>query len=234
MAILLLITNIWAINWQGTGNLSQENTTVIWEYINPNFDLKWIRSTLTSSSDTKLVDFSKQLSDYLNLQWNEAWNVVVAYINDGTNFDTVFYGYAFRDHWLWYNGIQTNDFTYLTFIIWKDYNCAQWYSINSNLFVTSFPSSYADSNNIQSAMRSLRDSLVRDEVWKAAQAYVNTLQSDAMVASTVGADNAFSVIMSQASSSFYARVCAKGYIINYSFVGKTPSAWGSALVLQMR
>jgi len=44
--------------------------------------------------------------------------------------DGVVDGYAFRDHWLWYND---NDISHLSFIIWKDYNCdpSDWFSWNS-------------------------------------------------------------------------------------------------------
>jgi hypothetical protein len=58
--------------------------------------------------------------------------VVVAYIADKSNSDSVVYGYAFRDHWMWYNGFLMDDGYYVSFIIWKDYNCKGWTSINFN------------------------------------------------------------------------------------------------------
>jgi hypothetical protein len=58
--------------------------------------------------------------------------VVVVYTTDSTNFDSVVFGYAFRDHWMWYNGYAMDDGHYVSFIIWKDYNCNGWASINRN------------------------------------------------------------------------------------------------------
>lgn len=63
--------------------------------------------------------------------WDQFWNVFVV-VQDASS-DTVIYGYAFRDHWLWRNNVifgdlSTGPFTYPTgknigLIIWKDYNC---------------------------------------------------------------------------------------------------------------
>jgi hypothetical protein len=61
--------------------------------------------------------------------------VVVVIYEDATSSDTVVYGYAFRDHWMWYNGFVMDDGNYVSFIIWKDYNCDGWASINSNSLV---------------------------------------------------------------------------------------------------
>ena len=67
----------------------------------------------------------------MNTLWNPAWNVVVVILTDN-NADTVLYGYAFRDHWMWYNGYLMADGKFVAFIIWKDYNCAKWWSYDAN------------------------------------------------------------------------------------------------------
>jgi hypothetical protein len=61
--------------------------------------------------------------------------VVVVYNSDGISSDSVVYGYAFRDHWMWYNGFLMDDGALVAFIIWKDYNCVTWSTINSNTLV---------------------------------------------------------------------------------------------------
>lgn len=68
------------------------------------------------------------VSNDLNDKWHPAWNVVIAYYPDRKNYDTVLYGYGFRDHWFWFNGVQVA-IGYVSFIIWKDYNCIKWYTI---------------------------------------------------------------------------------------------------------
>jgi hypothetical protein len=56
---------------------------------------------------------------------------VVGYISEGSNNgDSVLYGYAFRDHWMWYNGFLMDDGHYVSFVIWKDYNCIGWITFN--------------------------------------------------------------------------------------------------------
>lgn len=123
--ILMLLSRGDGIAWQGVGNLSKENRTVIWAYIDEKFDLNWNGYTPKST----IGDFAAGLSDNLTALWDAAWNVVVTIDVNGTQFDTVVYGYAFRDHWMWYNGFKRNDDKYTSFVIWKDYNClGNWFS----------------------------------------------------------------------------------------------------------
>jgi hypothetical protein len=42
-------------------------------------------------------------------------------------------GYAFRDHWMWFNGYSYLGRTF-SFVIWKDYNCVAWISIDDSTF----------------------------------------------------------------------------------------------------
>jgi hypothetical protein len=40
--------------------------------------------------------------------------------------------YAFRDHWMWFNG-----YSYIgrifSFVIWKDYNCVAWITVGNSV-----------------------------------------------------------------------------------------------------
>ena len=73
MAVLLILQQpVAALNWQGTGNLNNDNLTVIWNYIHDNL----------ANQITDLEGFSEGLSTTLNNQWAPAWNVLVIYIGD--------------------------------------------------------------------------------------------------------------------------------------------------------
>lgn len=124
-----------ALDWQGTGNMSESNMTMIWTHINSNFNKAYPYSTLYALQDTKLANYAVSLSNYLNGLWDPAWNVVIVYIAETTtpNSDSVVYGYAFREHWMWFNGFRMDDGRYCSFIIWKDYNCDKWYTLNNNM-----------------------------------------------------------------------------------------------------
>ena len=105
------------LNWMGAGNWTSDNLTVLHNKIN-SVD----PTNLPSSSLT----YTKSISADLNALWDPAWNVVIIYYNDGNNYDSVLYGYAFNGHWFWLNGWQLKDGYYVSFIIWKDYNCVNW------------------------------------------------------------------------------------------------------------
>ncbi len=117
----LLLENISTEAWQGYGNMSSSNLTEIWTFINSS-----ISNTLTNS---KYQEFCTNLSNHLNKTWDPAWNVYV--IKSTTQRDTILYGYAFRDHWMWYNGYTLDGLIILGFIIWKDYNCQGWNDVAS-------------------------------------------------------------------------------------------------------
>lgn len=85
------------------------------------------------------TDFSKYISEKLTAKWDPAWNVVTVFnygtitINQTGDFRNVVYGYAFNNHWLWYNKYlvvqnpqSPTSYIYFSFIIWKDYNCDTW------------------------------------------------------------------------------------------------------------
>jgi hypothetical protein len=56
-------------------------------------------------------------------------------IGDST-LDAIVVGYAFRDHWMWFNGYSYIGRTF-SFVIWKDYNCVAWNSIQDSIFTLS-------------------------------------------------------------------------------------------------
>ena len=87
---------------------------------------------VASPTGYNLGTFAEKLSKNLETvqNWAQFWNVFVV-VQDAAS-DTVVYGYAFREHWLWKNNVQfpgvSPAFTYPTgknigLIIWKDYNC---------------------------------------------------------------------------------------------------------------
>jgi hypothetical protein len=164
--------------------------------------------------------------------------VVVAYIADGTNSDSVVYGYAFRDHWMWYNGYVMDDGNYVSFIIWKDYNCITWSTINSNKLVngqtTSFDSS--TSTAVYFAIGNYPYSTsppVYNDIWAAAYNFIPFLFS---FNSAFMGDKAYTVVLSQSiKAKYYASVCAKGYFYNNQLpVGNSGGNWGQIMFLQMR
>lgn len=119
-ATLLAVAN--GINWQGKGNMNQTVLDKIWAYINANTSSGF--SDIMDSSNINI--FVKGLSDSLNQEWHPAWNVVATF--GPQDYDTVLYGYAFNNHWMWYNGIQhpTSPTYIVSIVVWKDYNCQTW------------------------------------------------------------------------------------------------------------
>lgn len=117
--MLLLQQPLAAKNWQGTGTFENMNTSEIWDYIHAN---------LKRNNDANTMQaFSTDLSDYLNGKWAPAWNVVINSVLNAASSDfndVILYGYAFKNHWLWFNGYADPAITDTTFsfVIWKDYN----------------------------------------------------------------------------------------------------------------
>lgn len=72
---------------------------------------------------TKYTTLTANLSDDLNNAWDPAWNVVIVYATDLGNYDSVLYGYGFNRYRFWSNGHKVSNDGYISFIIWKDYNC---------------------------------------------------------------------------------------------------------------
>lgn len=119
LTLLLLSHTVTSLNWQGAGTVNNTVISRIWDHINAN-----LTTALTGTqSDAQTDAFVKALSDEMNLLWSPAWNVVLVKGNKG--YDTILYGYAYKDQWMWFNGIPhpTTSTLDLCIIVWKDYNC---------------------------------------------------------------------------------------------------------------
>jgi hypothetical protein len=174
LALMVLLPHFHCLNWQGTGVLSYDMQNTIWNYINTNFDPSVTYNGLMLGNKA-IVNFSKGLSNELNSRFDRAWNVVVPYISEfNNNADTVLYGYAFKDHWFWYNGYKMNDGYYVSFIIWKDYNCQTYITFDPTKDSYSTFTG-ADATAITNAINSLKGSWRYDDPWKAAQGLVDYL-----------------------------------------------------------
>jgi hypothetical protein len=237
LVAVLLLTCSSALNWQGAGSWGNGNMTIIWDYINANFSKAWTHNTCVSQGDTTLTEFSSAFSTELNRLWDPAWNVVVVYITDGTNSDSVLYGYAFRDHWMWYNGFLMNDGYYVSFIIWKDYNCNGWASINHNTLTMQV---YQGVNTFPTATNGLVYQFLtnfgvnrEEDPWGAAGTFLTSLQNSNVAFQ--GQDKAYTVIISQSISAVYfAKVCALYYAYDQAYNLGISTIWGQSLLLQMR
>lgn len=145
------------------------------------------------------------------------------------NYDTIVYGYAFRNHWMWINGVSIHSDTtnVLAYIIWKDYNCQAW-SVFSGL-LTSI-STFTEDQRID--MYTYAFSGVETDVWGAAYAFVEFLNAKSSFSS-----GAYTVVMSQ-----YATAIIRGYVCvvnkNYSSVKNIQASgsdtYGSYFLFQTR
>lgn len=120
------------LNWQGTGSMNKTVIAKIWENLETNLQTALNTVGAISPGDNNPVNLAcKNLSDKLNNEWSPAWNVVVLVNNP--LYDTVLYGYAFKNQWMWYNGVPVTVHVIfgipnalVTLIVWKDYNCLNW------------------------------------------------------------------------------------------------------------
>jgi hypothetical protein len=127
LILLCLLGGVRCVQWQAAANISAANHTLIWSTI---------QSGLTtyvpdSFSGTDHTDLAKYISDTLNNVWDPAWNVFVFELVGDPTVDSIVVGYAFRDHWMWFNGYSYQGRTF-SFIIWKDYNCVAWISVGDS------------------------------------------------------------------------------------------------------
>lgn len=226
LAAILLETS--CLNWQSAGNMSESNLTEIWSFINTKIRKDWTFSQIATGGSL-FSDFSSNLSSHLNTLWASAWNVAMTYITDASNADTVVYGYAFRDHWMWYNGYQMDDGYYVGFIIWKDYNCAGWTTFNLNTDPTY---NFADPVNdrIINAFNTFKTSgkSVQNNIWQTAKNLSETLEGMSDFSG-----GAFTVLLSEsANAAFFGQFCINSFSMVTVF-GDSPS-WGAAMILHMR
>lgn len=233
-AFALLLAYAALLNWQAAGNMSASNMTIIQGYINANF-------SMGEENLNTLPGRVGPFSDYLNGLWAPAWNVVIIY-NGKSNekFDAILYGYAFRDHWMWINGLSLLSFSnpsstityYGTILIWKDYNCKGWLTLNvlsdnqgtftsnPNTAINDFMSNYAP---------------IYGEIWDVAWKAVTYLETSA---TDFKGDHAYTMVASQGINCYYfGQVCASNYYaktINPFINDPVMGNWGSYLLLQMR
>lgn len=118
LVLLAITTPTQQRDWQGTGTM---NDTVM-GVIHFNIDNNPVSS---ANTDTEVNAIAQAISTRLNSLYAPAWNVVI--YQSIQPYDTVLYAYAFRNQWMWINGISiptTNKI--LTYLIWKDYSCTRW------------------------------------------------------------------------------------------------------------
>jgi alpha-amylase/alpha-mannosidase (GH57 family) len=130
-----------------------------------------------------------------------------------------------------------DDGNYVSFIIWKDYNCNGWNTIDYKSVlmtvrgsVNTFPSATHDlANNFANFFATDQS----DDPWAVAVSFITQLQN--FDAAFQGNDKAFTVVLSQSyNARYFAKVCASGYVYNPSQTLGQTSSWGKTLLLQMR
>jgi hypothetical protein len=128
LVVVCLLGVVRCVQWQAAANISAANHTLIWSTINAGLTTY----VPTAGSSTDHTDLAKFISDALNNAYDPAWNVFVFELVGDTTVDAIVVAYAFRDHWMWYNGYtyQTRTFS---FVIWKDYNCIVWNSVDDSV-----------------------------------------------------------------------------------------------------
>ena len=154
------------LDWQGAGNWTSDNLTVLHNEINGVDPTEQYYMLSTDAS---------RISNDLNALWDPAWNVVIVYYTDGNNYDSVMYGYGFREHWFWFNGWKRADGTYLSFIIWKDYNCVGWVTYGGGVATSSYSTSIT--NAIQNAVLGGVINRKTSDIWKVAQSIQSVIPS---------------------------------------------------------
>ncbi len=191
LLVIVLIASIQTVDWQGYGNMSSSNLTDIWSFINSN--------ALKAFSNSDYYKFTQDLSTHLNTLWDPAWNVITVKTVDTS--DTVLYGYAFREHWMWYNGFRLSGNVY-SFVIWKDYNCQDWGTVGAiQKGATDFTTE--EQTQIKNSINSSAD---KSDIWLIAKTFMNSLKSQTLFK---GDSTAYSLVLSQdnTSTSYYGRIC---------------------------
>jgi hypothetical protein len=164
------------------GNFTDENITFI----------RHLYSNLLSNigPTDPLGAITKRTSDVLNAEWDPAWNVVLARMSGQNN--GVVYGYAFRNHWLWYNDFEN---TKITIIIWKDYHCVEWNDFEKGTTLNTFSSVYVDMLNTNFDTMFTDHPEYYDDIWKAAFTSSTSTATDSLIVklSTVVIENPVTV-----------------------------------------
>jgi hypothetical protein len=130
LVVVCLLGGVRCVQWQAAANISAANHTLIWSTINAGLTTY----VPNAGSSTGHSDLAQYISDSLNAAYDPAWNVFVFELVGDPTLDAVVVGYAFRDHWMWFNGYSYLGRTF-SFIIWKDYNCIAWNTADNSIFV---------------------------------------------------------------------------------------------------
>jgi hypothetical protein len=159
LILLCLLGGVRCVQWQAASNISAANHTLIWSTI---------QSGLTTyvpnaASSTDHTDLAKYISDTLNNAWDPAWNVFVFELVGDPNLDAIVVGYAFRDHWMWFNGYSYLGRTF-NFIIWKDYNCVAWITAGDSA-IFAYPAMYPIDILVTNAINQMTVNSPYDDIW---------------------------------------------------------------------
>lgn len=152
--------------------------------------------------------------------------------------DVVVYGYAFNNHWMWFNGYQDASIArkYFSFVIWKDYNCQGWKTVAQSGVRSGFaPAQITKIRGFITAL--VTEQLIDVDPWTLAKMIVDAVQADSIFA--VSDDHAYSIVLAQdySDSYMYGRVCEVGTNHFYTVYGNNAAlknSKGSFLLFQTR
>lgn len=191
--MLLLHQPVAALNWQGTGNFTNDNLTIIWNYIQNNL--------ASSANGGTLQQFTTQLSETLNTNWDRGWNVVTTKFLSTTSIynDVVVYGYAYNNHWMWFNNYvdQAVSSKAFSFVIWKDYNCASWKNLGFSADTADLASGFTSGQktDIMMYIFSITTDSMKYDPWGVAKTLLDKVQASSNFVS--GNDRAYSIVLQQ-------------------------------------
>ena len=95
--------------------------------------------------------------------------------------DTIFYGYAFNNQWMWYNGVPNtlSGTKHITLIVWKDYNCQDWKYSGFGASVTTSNFTTEQKALIGAEIAKMTSAGIQNDVWGTAFTMMKNLQDDA-------------------------------------------------------
>jgi hypothetical protein len=127
--LICFLGGVHCMQWQAAANISAANHTLIWAMIQGGFNTYIPNAGSTSTNHTLMAGV---ISSNLNSAYDPAWNVFVFELVGDPTVDAIVIAYAFRDHWMWYNGYSYLGRTF-SFVIWKDYNCVTWNAVDDSV-----------------------------------------------------------------------------------------------------
>lgn len=157
-----------------------------------------------------------------------------------SNSDSIVYGYAYKNHWLWYNNF-VNGADNLAFVLWKDYNCKVWQAVGDSVTGTGFTS--LQTTQIANVIPTVFKANTED-IWGMAYEFVTILTTTKSEFST----GAYTIVASQdyLVTHYFGYVCAAA--TNSSYYSYTDynggnalsqndgngNMWGTLLLIKMR